>query len=262
MMKSIRWFAIAAAVFFAPLVVFAQLPDKVHPLPSTESAGSNLPPEGQFTVSVSSLEAPEKAKRALEKGVQAERKGKWESARDYFKSAIKLYPRYALAWLELGRLQVRQNSLLEASESFHQAVAQDSRLTDGYVELAHVAAQQQNWRELADVSDRLVTLSPDSSPEFWFLNSAAYYNLGNLQQAESSIARAQRLDVRRQIPQIQYLYGLVMGSKKDFKSAAEHIDAYLQLAPNAQDKAVAQNLLSAYQYRAQLAETDQEDTDQ
>jgi predicted Zn-dependent protease len=216
-----------------------------------------LSADPRFTVSVVSLAAPDKARKAFAKGEQEVRKGKWESACDYFKKAIEMYPRYALAWLELGRVQARENSFVEAHESFRQAVTQDSKLTDGYVELARVAAQQQNWKELADVSDRLVQAAPDSSPEYWFLNSAAYYNLGDLKQAESSVTRGLRLDLRHQVVQMEYLYGLILGGKKDYKSAAERVSNYLRLAPNSKDAPVARQTLADYQQRAQLAAAEQ-----
>jgi tetratricopeptide (TPR) repeat protein len=216
---------------------------------------SNVDP--RFTVNVVSLAAPDKARKAFAKGEQEVRKGKWGSACDYFKKAIEMYPRYALAWLELGRVQTRENSFVEAHESFRQAVTQDTKLTDAYVELARVAAQQQSWKELADVSDRLVQASPDSSPEYWFLNSAAYYNLGDLKRAETSVTRGLRIDLRHQIVQMEYLYGLILGSKKDYKSAAERVSNYLRLAPNSKDAPVARQILADFQQRAQISAAEQ-----
>ena len=225
----------------------------LHSLPSDP----RLRGDPRFTMSVSSLAAPEKARKAFSKGEQEERKGKWAAACDYFKQAVATYPRYALAWLELGRVQARQNSFVDAQESFRQAVTHDSRLTDGYFELARVAAQQQNWKAVVDATGTLVQLSPDSSPEYWFLNSAAYYNLGNMKEAENSITHALRLDARHQLPQTEYLYGLILGNKKDYKSAAEHIDNYLRVFPNSQDAPAARKTLAAYQQRAQMADSEQ-----
>jgi len=211
----------------------------------------------RFTVSVSSLATPEKARKAFDKGEQEERKGKLEAAYDHFKEAVTTYPRYALAWLELGRLQARQSSLVDAQESFRQAVTSDSSLATGYVDFALVAAQQQNWQAVAEMTDTLVQRFPNSSPVYWFLNSAAYYNLGKMKEAESSITRALRLDPQRQLPQVEYLYGLILGNKKDYKSAAEHISAYLRLDPNSKDSLPARQVLAAYQQRAQVADDEQ-----
>jgi len=204
----------------------------------------------EFTVSATSLAAPEKAKKALEKGQEQVKKGKWVAACDYFKKAIAAYPRYALAWVELGRAQAQQNNFTDAQQSFHQAVAQDSGFLEGYAELARIAVIQKQWKELSDVTGRLLQSAPDSSPEFWFLNSAANYNLGNVKQAQTSAERGLRLDSKHQIPQMEYLYGLILASKQEFKSAAEHVAAYLKLSPNANDAQTAQLVLADYQKKS------------
>jgi len=159
-------------------------------------------PERGFSVSVTSLAAPDKAKAAFEKGQEQEKKGKWAAAMESFKKAIAVYPRYALAWLELGRAQVKQNAFADARESFHQSITQDSKLRDGYDELARLALQQQQWKELADTADRLVQLAPDCG-QYWFLNSAANFNLGNITKAKTSIVRGLPLDPKDSLPQMQ-----------------------------------------------------------
>jgi cytochrome c-type biogenesis protein CcmH/NrfG len=248
--------------YFSEHLRLAEKPDRgnvdvgtiaLHSVPSDPRSSG----DPRFTVSVTSLAAPEKAQKAFSKGEQEERKGKFQAACDHFKQAVATYPRYALAWLELGRVQARQNSFVDAQESFRQAVTQDSKLTDGYVELARVAAQQQNWQAVADASNNLVQLSPDSSPEYWFLNAAAYYNLKDMKQAENSIAHALRLDTRHQFVQTEYLYGLILGSKKDYKSAAEHISNYLRAAPDSKDASTARKAMAVYQQRAEMADAAQ-----
>ncbi|SRR5581483_5545931 len=225
---------------------------------SGSSSSRSFSDDPRYTVSVSSLAAPDKARKAFEKAEEEARKGKWQAASDYFKKAIEVYPKYAIAWLELGRVQTQQSSFAEAQNCFRQAVAQDSKLLDAYVELSYVAARQQNWTELAEASDHLIQLAPGSSPEYWFMNATAYYNLGKLDQAEASVTRGLQLDPRHEVPQMEYVYGLILGSKKDYKGAAEHMSTYLRLAPNAENYEVAKNLLAGYVYRAQLADADQQ----
>jgi Tfp pilus assembly protein PilF len=201
----------------------------------------------KFTVSVGSLEAPEKAKKAFEKGEEQANKGKWASACDSFKRAIQEYPRYALAWLELGRAQAQQNSFVAAQQSFHQAVSKDSHLMEAYVELARVAVAQKEWKELADATEHLVESSPNSGAQYWFLNGAANLNLGNLQQAENSAQRGLRLDTKHSIPQLEYLYGLTLAVRGDYKNAAQHLATYLQLSPHSADAPTAQAKLAEIQ---------------
>jgi tetratricopeptide (TPR) repeat protein len=267
MMRSFRFSAVLVFSFL-PTILFSQTAETNSvapraPIDVEGLASHSLPSDPiwsgdpRFTVSVSSLATPEKARKAFDKGEQEERKGKLKAAYDYFKEAVTTYPRYALAWLELGRLQAKQSSFVDAQESFRQAVTNDSSLTTGYVDFAMVAAQQQNWQAVAEMTDTLVQRFPDSSPVYWFLNSAAHYNLGRMKEAESGITRALRLDPQHQLPEVEYLYGLIMGNKKDYKSASEHISNYLRLAPNSKDALSARQALAAYQARAEMAEDEQ-----
>ena len=212
----------------------------------------SVTPNQTFTVSLTSLAAPDKAKAAFEKGEEQKKKGKWSAAMDSFKKAIAAYPRYALAWLELGRVQATQKDFVDARQSFHESVTQDSKLADGYVELAHLAAQQQQWQELAGATDHLVQIHPETA-EYWFLSSAANFNLGNLKQAETSVTKGLRLDSAHVVPQLEYLYGLILARKQDYQSAAEHVSLYLKLSPQAADAKDAQRTLEELQKRAQLA---------
>jgi TolA-binding protein len=199
------------------------------------------------TVSVTSLAAPDKAKKAFEKGQEQERKGKWAAACDYFKKALEVYPRYAIAWLELGRTQLKQNDVSSAQQSFHHATEDDPDLIQAYVQTAALAAKQREWKELADSTEHLVQLSPDSTPNYWFLNSAANFNLGNVAQAESGVTRGLRLDARHEVPQLEYLYGLILARRGNYQDAIQHMQMYLQLSPHATDAADAQTKLAELQ---------------
>jgi tetratricopeptide (TPR) repeat protein len=219
---------------------------QLHAVSSAERAAN-----GQFTVSVNTLAVPDKARKEFDKGVQQVRKGKLQAARDYFKRAVEVYPRFAMAWLELGRIQAKQNSFAEAQQSFQEAVTGDPKLVDGYLELARVAAAQRNWQGLAQATDTLVQRWPDSSPEYWFLNAAAYYNLAKPQQAEYSVTRGLRLDPNHRLPQMEYLYGLVLADLKQYKAAADHVSLYLRLDPNCKDSALVHQNLAAFQEQAE-----------
>jgi len=206
-------------------------------------------PKHGFTVSAISLAAPDKAKNAFAKGEEQKNKGKWSAAIASFRRAIAAYPRFALAWLELGRVQARQNDFADARQSFQESVTRDSRLVDGYVELAHLAAKQQEWQDLATVTDHLTQIHPDE-PEYWFLNSVAYFNLGNIRQADTSITRGMRLDLSHHIPQMEYLYALILARNQNYESAVDHVSTYLKLAPQAADAQNAQKLLRELQQRS------------
>jgi tetratricopeptide (TPR) repeat protein len=212
----------------------------LHPFSRPNDGGMN-------TVSATSLAAPDKAKKAFAKGQEQERKGKWAAACDSFKKAVEVYPRYAIAWLELGRTQLKENDLGSAQQSFHHATEDDPSFLEAYEQSASLAAKQREWKELADSTEHIVELSPASTPTYWFLNSAANYNLGNVARAESSVTRGLRLDPRHELPQLEYLYGMILARRGDYKGAVQHVQMYLQLSPHATDAAEAQSRLAELQ---------------
>lgn len=208
------------------------------------------------TVSVASLAAPANAKKNFAKGEDQAKKGKWAAACDYFRKAIQAYPRYAVAWLELGRAQLRQNNVNDAQQAFVSATTQDSKLLPAYVELANLQAAQRQWSAMSRTTANLVELAPQSSAAFWFLDSAANYNVHNLERAESSAQRGLRLDPGHRVPQLEYLYGLILGTKQNYGLAVQHIKTYLQLSPKAQDAREAKGRLAEFENLASTQTTE------
>lgn len=212
----------------------------LHPVVQSQNAA-----EGTFTVSATSLAAPEPAKKAFAKGQEQARKGKWAEAVNYFRRAVQAYPRFALAWLELGKAQVHQNDFADAQQSFQQAATHDNDFIPAYIELARVAVQRQDWKSLAYATDKIVQLSPQASAQFWFLNAAAHFNTGEVGGAQSSVERGLRLDSKHQVPQLEYLYGVILASQQNYSDAITHIKNYLQMSPRAADAKQAQQKLTA-----------------
>jgi tetratricopeptide (TPR) repeat protein len=183
----------------------------------------------------------------LAKGQQQEQKGKSAVACDYFRKAVQLYPKYALAWLELGRAQVKQNDFVAAQQSFQQAATQDSRLLAAYSESAKLALQQQQWKQLAVSTERLIELSSNATADAWFLNSAANFNIGNIQRAENSAAHGLNVDVKHQVPQLEYLYAMILARRGVYSAAIQHLQTYLRLSPTASEATTASARLQELQ---------------
>jgi TolA-binding protein len=187
------------------------------------------------TVSASSLGAPKDARKAYEHGMQAVKKNKLEDASKEFEKAVELYPGYAEAWFELGRIQVGRGQQETARQSFNSAIKGDPKFVGPYVQLALLSMQTKNWPELADVTDRGMRLDSFDYPQLFLFNSVANYNLHKFELAERSIKQAIRLDTQHRFPEIPHLNGLLMLLHKDYDNAAEQFRSYLKMAPNADD---------------------------
>jgi len=105
----------------------------------------------------------------------------WE--RDLSKS-VQLYPKYAVAWYELGRTYQQQKKLDEANHAHLEAIKIDSKFVSPYGELATMAAVQQKWGDVDQYTSQMLKLNPYVVPEIYFYSAVANYNLQKLDLAE------------------------------------------------------------------------------
>ncbi|HEU5337401.1 MAG TPA: tetratricopeptide repeat protein [Terriglobales bacterium] len=190
-----------------------------------------------LTLSATTAMAPKKARKAYDKGRDLEQKNKWPEAAKKFEEAARMYPRFAAAWLELGRVQLQTKDVEGARESLQKSVAADPQFVSPHEVLAALDFQQRQWQQAADESSAVLRLNPISFPQDWFYNSAANYYLGQYDGAEKSARRGIQADVAHHIPKLEYLLGVILAQKRDYQGAAEHMRNYVRLAPNAADVA-------------------------
>jgi tetratricopeptide (TPR) repeat protein len=197
-----------------------------------------------LVVSVTSAAVPPAAREALEKGYDQEKNNKWGAAEKSFQKAAHIYPQYAVAWFELGRVQSLKRDVNAARHSFEQSLAADPNFAGPYVELARIAAQQQKWQALADITRKVIALDASGSPEIWFFDGVAKYNLEKLGEAEQSARAGLKIDSEHHFPKLEYLLGIVLEDKHDHAGAIEHMQAYLHLASSPHDVEAAQKELA------------------
>ena len=202
------------------------------------------PAEQGNTVSAVSLAAPRDAKKAYDKGLEANKKKKFGDAQSDFEKAVEAYPKYATAWYELGMLQAGQGKLDMARSYFDKALECDPRYVQPYLQISILELQASRWQGLADATDKLVKLDPFDYPQAFYFNAVAHYNLRQFEAAEKSAVAADRLDTRHVFPQVSHLLGLILITKKDYSGAAEQFKTYLKLSPEATDAAKVRSQLA------------------
>lgn len=196
-----------------------------------------------FTISATTAQAPDAARKAFEKGQDQQKKEKWDDAQQSFEKAVSVYPKYAAAWFELGSVQIHKNDAAGARHSFEQSLAADSKYIKPYHGLTQLALQAQNWRELADFSEKLLALNSVNFPQAWLSNSIGNYYLQNLAVAETSARRGLQIDTEHRYPKLEYLLGMILVRKPDYTEAAQHLKAFLSLSTRPADVAEAQKQL-------------------
>jgi len=188
-----------------------------------------------LVVSATTLAAPPNAAKAYEKGQVAMHDKKYDAALKEFEKAVALYPKYAIAWFELGRLRHSRGDGASAAEAWKQALASDPRYVRPYEGLAALAEQGQNWAELERVARDWIALDAENFPAAYLYRAVASAQMGESEQAEIAARRGLVLDKDHRIPRLNYVLGLILMAKGDLAESAKCLKAYLEFAPNAKD---------------------------
>ena len=212
-----------------------------------------------MTLDAGAYKAPSAARRDYEKGMEALEKGKLVDARKNFEEAVKIFPRYAHAWFELGDVLQKQTEKDAARTAYLRATAIDSRYLPPYLSLAGMAIDAADWKEVLGltrhvldqdsldygrVSGYVLDLDSEDYSEAYFYNAAANYKLNRFDEAEKSGLRAERLDLRPRYPQLRLLLAEIFAKKNNYAGAIDQLQTYLTIVPQGRNADMA---------RAQLA---------
>ena len=200
------------------------------------------------TLNAAPYQAPNDARRAYEKGLKAERKTDLAGARKYFETAVAIYPKYAVAWNQLGNVLQKQKQIEAARNAFTRATAIDNRFLSPYLALGSIAFQEGDWPALLALSNHIlaldtlnqvnvtafiVDLDPINYADAYFYNAAANFQLNKLEEAQKSALKAEHIAFPRRYPQVHLLLGEIFARKNDYATAIMELNTYLDLAPNA-----------------------------
>jgi lipoprotein NlpI len=202
------------------------------------------------TLSAEAYKAPKDARKAYEKGLQAEKNGKLAEAHKYFETAVKIYPTFTNAWFRLGSVLQKENQDDGARKAYTQAMTINTRFLPPYLSLAVMSFQAGNWREVLDLTGHILDLDPlnraaatnyilDLDPsnyvDAYFYNALANYKLNKMEDAEKSGLKAEHLDLFTHFPQLHLLLADIFARKSNYAVAIAEIQTYLALAPHAAD---------------------------
>lgn len=221
-----------------------------------------------LTLDASLYKAPKDARKAFEKGLEAERKGRLADARQYFEKAVELYPKNASAWYQLGSIMEKQAEKEPARAAYVRATTIDSKFLPPYLPLASMAFEAGDWTQVlnltnhvmdhdplryANVSGYILDLDSLDYSQAYFYNAAANYQLNRMEAAEKSGLKAERLDVRPRYPQLHLLLAEIFARKNDYATAISETKMYLELVPHAQDANQVRERLASYEKLSGLA---------
>ena len=205
---------------------------------------------GVLAVSVTTAGAPPAAMKSYAKGIELVGKQKWDAAEAEFTKAVKIYPKFAIAWYELGIVCEKRNELAQATDAWSEARKQDPKYVMPYESLAALADRQEDWTASERYSREWIQLDPNDFAAAYLINAVANARLNRVEDAELAARAGLRVDKEHKVPRLNYVLGLILMQKQRYAEAANSLRAYLELAPNAHDAAVVREQVTKLEQQA------------
>jgi tetratricopeptide (TPR) repeat protein len=213
-----------------------------------------------LTLNASPYQAPKDARKAYEKGLEAQKKGKLPEAQRYFGKAVEIYPKYAYAWFKLGTVLQKEQHKDAASAAFTKATTIDKKFLPPYLSLAVLANETQNWPVVLELTNHILSVDPLNHvagyvwdldqvnySDAYFYNALANYRLNKFEEAEKSGRKAEQVDLPTRFPQLHLLLADLFARKKNYGMAIAQLQTYLELTPYAKDTDQVRTRLVKYQ---------------
>lgn len=157
----------------------------LHP-EQTGSAASGSASAASYTV-------PKEASKEFDKGVAALRKREWKEAQTHFEAAIAHYPKFDLAYDDLGIAKQNNGDLPGAKAAYQKAIELNDHGADALRNLARVLEGERNWAAAADLLTKSLGIEPNSAGSLTLL-SIAQIEQGNVDLAIATASRVHALE--------------------------------------------------------------------
>ena len=138
--------------------------------------------------------------------------------------AIAAYPKYASALQLKGIVLERMGQREAARAAYQQAVTADPDYAKPLVQLADMAAEDQNPAEAARWAAMVNRMVPGAYPGMYLIEGGAYCDLNRYDDAEKAAREGIAADPRGAYPGLRRLMGEVSYQKRSYAAALDLFD--------------------------------------
>jgi tetratricopeptide (TPR) repeat protein len=184
-------------------------------------------------VNAALADVPESARTLFERGQEEGRAGDSLKAIDNLKAALSLYPKFPLALNELGVQYLKINQPHKAVEPLRSAAKLSPDAFTPKLNLGIALLETQQFAE-AETQLRDAVKRNDSAPTAHMYLGVVLGKLHNYADAEKELRQAIDL-AGNQLGLAHYYLGGVYWGRREYRQAADELETYLRLTPNAQD---------------------------
>jgi tetratricopeptide (TPR) repeat protein len=169
---------------------------------------------------------PAPARKAFDKGEQAESKGRLQAAADFFREAVSLDPEYADAFNELGATEAKQGDLTHAVEDFQKAIDVVPEHSLALTNISIVLAKLRRFEEAAVAARRALQVTPGSGTLRFVLATSLLLTKGDSEEVLANFERA-----AGEVPRAHLVAAQLLVERGKRAEAVQHVQDFLRTAP-------------------------------
>ena len=176
---------------------------------------------------------PKPAMVHYDNALELARKNDHSGAIEELKLAIKEYPSFSQAFNELGVQYLKLNELEKADEAFQEALKINPDAVSSLINRGITNVLMKRYGEAVPILRKSLQKNKQSAVGHYFLGQALA-NLGLFDEAEKELLASLELG-KEEMKEAHRILAIIYASRGANKQAADQLDAYLKLAPNAPD---------------------------
>ena len=197
---------------------------------------------GEITEVVFVQEVPEDARKLYKKGVK-DLQEKGEAGLNEIAGAVNIFPTYFDALNLLGREYVARKEYQKSIPYLIRSIDVNQRSFSSFYALAYACYQLNHRPEALEASRGAIILQPAS------VNAQLLYGTllrldRSYEKAEKALLEARKLSTNKRVPEIHWQLALLYNKLGRNQEAADELEIYLKIQPDARDKKEIQNLIA------------------
>jgi tetratricopeptide (TPR) repeat protein len=173
---------------------------------------------------------PPAARKAFEKGEQAQARGNRQQAEEMFRQAVGIDPEFADAYNELGASVAEHGDLPQAIENFQKAIDVVPEHRQALANLSIALAKSRRFDEAATAARRALQFMPASGTVRYILATSLWLSTGDSEEVLDNLERSSK-----EVPIAHLLAAEILTRRGKRAEAAQHVEDYLRVVP-ADDK--------------------------
>lgn len=215
----------------------------------TTPATADATPKAGAMVSAVELNAPPKAKSDYEKGLEALGKGDLKNAGDRFQQAVQIYPKYGLAWSNLGLVRIRLKDEPGARAAWEKAIEVDDKLPSAYINLAALDIRDKKLEDASAKVDKALQADPRNG-EGLTMQAQLQLISGHYDQAVTTARKVHEMP-HQGLAQVHLIAGDALQHEGRIAEALAEYGLYLKEYPDSPRVAQVRAAMAQLQARVQ-----------